>query len=49
MPKTNARQNRGTRKQAKMRVRNRALRESIQGRLKTMLKPNSSAAVTPAK
>jgi hypothetical protein len=39
MPKTNARKNIHNRKQAKMRARNRALRETMQGRVKTTLKP----------
>lgn len=43
MPKNNARKNIRTRKQAKMRMRNWALKESVQGPLKAPLKP------TPAK
>lgn len=38
MPKNNARKNRRTKKQAKMRVRNRALKETMLGPLKTTLK-----------
>jgi hypothetical protein len=45
MPKTNARKNRRTRKQASMRVRNRALRETLQASAKT----NPKAANPPAK
>lgn len=37
MPKTNARKNIHNRKQAKMRARNRALKQTLQG-MKTMLK-----------
>jgi hypothetical protein len=39
MPKTNARKNIHNRKQAKMRVRNRALRQTVQGSPKTTLQP----------
>lgn len=39
MPKTNARKNIHNRKQAKMRARNRVLKETLQGSLKTTLKP----------
>jgi hypothetical protein len=39
MPKTNARKNIHNRKQAKMRARNRALKETLQGGVKTTLKP----------
>jgi hypothetical protein len=39
MPKTNARKNIHRKKQAKMRMRNWALKETVQGPRKTPLKP----------
>jgi hypothetical protein len=44
-----ARQNLRHRKQAKMRVRNQALRATLQGPLKTTIKPDGGTAVTTAK
>jgi hypothetical protein len=49
MPKNNARSNVRHRKQIKMRETNRALRSTLQARLKTVVKPAGSAGVAPAK
>jgi hypothetical protein len=44
-----ARQNLRHRKQAKMRVKNQALKATLQGPLKTTIKPDISSAATTAK
>jgi hypothetical protein len=44
-----ARQNLRHRKQAKMRVRNQALKATMQTPLKTSIQPDSSPAAAPAK